>query len=102
MAGPDNPAYVIRVCPNCHRRADTTEVTPIAITTGDTEKKCVVTPLLLPDNTSRLMGVFRRDCQSCCFLGSDESSYVAAGIALFVDGGAFRSEVRAGMDAAAA
>jgi hypothetical protein len=50
MAAPDNPAYVIGVCPNCHRRADTTEVTPIAIiTTGDTEKKCVVTPLLLPD-----------------------------------------------------
>jgi hypothetical protein len=49
MAGPDNPAYVIGLCPNCHHRADTTEVTPIAITTGDTEKKCVVTPLVLPD-----------------------------------------------------
>ena len=34
---------------------------------------------------------------SCYFLASDESSYVT-GIELFVDVGAVRSEVRAGMD----
>ena len=33
-------------------------------------------------------GVYRRDCQRCCFLASDESGYVAR-VELFVDGGAF-------------